>query len=78
MRQPEPRALRLGEIDLSQIKIDPRSRDDIPAILKGLQLMYTHVESREQLFQRLEHSLRDKVDLTTGRPGMTLSCILHR
>ena len=72
MRKPEPRALALGEIDISEIKIDPRSRDDIPAILKGLQLMYVNTDSRELLFQHLEHSLKAKVDVSTGRPGMTL------
>ena len=72
MRKPEPRALELGELDISHIKIDPRSRDDIPALLKGLQLIYTNTNRREQLFHRLEQPLRDKVDLTTGRPGMTL------
>ena len=72
MRKPEPRALELGELDISHIKIDPRSWDDIPALLKGLRLIYTNTNRREQLFHRLEQSLRDKVDLTTGRPGMTL------
>ncbi len=72
MRQPQPSALSRGEIDISKIPIDARSRDDIPAILKGLQLIYTNADSREQLFGRLEQSLKAKVDVSTGRPGMTL------
>ena len=32
--------IELGEIDISNIWIDPKSRDDIPQILKGLQHVY--------------------------------------
>ncbi|PTQ91495.1 hypothetical protein C8R30_1311, partial [Nitrosomonas nitrosa] len=32
--------MKLGEIDVSQIKFDLRSRDDIPKVLRGLQYLY--------------------------------------
>ena len=36
--------LHLGEADIAAIQFDPRSRDDIPRILRGLQHLYiTHV-----------------------------------
>ena len=57
---------------IGDIKIDPRSRDDIPALLKGLQLIYTEPVSREKLFELLEHSLIKKVNNKVGRPGMDL------
>jgi len=72
MRKNQPVALERGEIDISTIKLDARSRDDIPAILKGLQLIYTQEQSREKLFALLEKSLETKADQSVGRPGMTL------
>lgn len=72
MRKPQTHALACGEIDIAQIKIDPRSRDDIPAVLKGLQLIYTQTDTREKLFELLAQSLAEKTNLRTGRPGMEL------
>ena len=37
MRTVEAPQISFGEIDISMIKLDPKSRDDIPAILAGLQ-----------------------------------------
>jgi len=61
-----------GEIDIADIPIDPRSRDDIPAILKGLQYIYVTEAVREKVFATLEQTLDPTVDTTTGRPGMEL------
>ncbi len=33
MREITPLQLQLGELDIAQIKINPRSRDDIPQLL---------------------------------------------
>jgi len=46
--------LQLGEIDIANIKIDPRSRDDIPQLLRGLQYLYSDNILREEIFQILE------------------------
>ena len=72
MRIVQTSQLQLGEVAIANIQIDPRSRDDIPAILKGLQLIYTQKETREQLSSLLEKSLPPAVDKTVGRPGMAL------
>ena len=32
--------MQVGEVDISQIKFDPKSRDDVPKVLKGLQHIY--------------------------------------
>jgi hypothetical protein len=72
MRKPQTRALQHGEIDIAKIQINPRSRDDIPAILKGLQRIYTQAATRAQLFALLEQSLAEKADPKVGRPGMEL------
>ena len=34
--------MKLGEIAISEIKINLKSRDDIPHLLLGLQHIYTH------------------------------------
>ena len=72
MRVVQNSQIRLGELAIAEIRIDERSRDDIPAVLRGLQEIYTHDEKREQLFALLEESLTSKTRHTTGRPGMQL------
>lgn len=71
MRQTQNERM-LGEIDISQIKIDAKSRDDIPQILRGLQYLYTNAETREKLFAALDKILPADIDKTNGRPGMSL------
>src|SRR5512139_1025044 len=68
--------MELGEIDVSQIKFDLRSRDDIPKILRGLQHLYMDEALRQKVFAMLEREIAPKVDKHTGRPGMTLWSIL--
>ena len=36
MRVVQNPQMQIGEVDISQIKFDPKSRDDIPRILRGL------------------------------------------
>ena len=72
MRTVKDPQMQLGEVDISQIKFDPKSRDDIPQILKGLQYIYTTLPVREEIFKLLEqHILPDK-NKSNGRPGMEL------
>jgi len=44
MRHMKNPQLHFGEVNIADIKIDARSRDDVPAILKGLQYIYTDGE----------------------------------
>jgi len=39
-----------GQVDIAEIEINPRSRDDIPAVLKGLQYIYVNPAIRDQVF----------------------------
>jgi hypothetical protein len=41
MRQVIDPQLKLGEQDIAAIEFNPKSRDDIPQILRGLQYIYT-------------------------------------
>ena len=64
--------MHFGEIAIAQIEIDSKSRDDIPAVLKGLQHIYTNAPLRERVFALLLEQVRPGVDLKVGRPGMDL------
>jgi transposase, IS5 family len=76
MRAVQNAQMQMGEVDISKIKFDPKSRDDIPKILKGLQHLYMNLELREQIFALLEKEIAPKVDKRNGRPGMELWKIL--
>ena len=66
----------LDGVDIGAIYLDPKSRDDIPQILRGLQHIYTEPALREQVFTILREVIPDRVhgegkaDANTGRPGM--------
>lgn len=76
MRVVQNPQMQIGEVDISKIKFDPKSRDDLPRILRGLQYVYMNLALREQIFQLLEAKISPKVDKRNGRPGMTLWKIL--
>ena len=68
--------LKFGETDIAAIVIDPKSRDDIPQLLAGLQHLYTEPTLRERVFAILEEVMperagaKGKASSQTGRPGM--------
>ena len=64
--------MKIGEVDVSKVKFDLKSRDDIPKILRGLQHLYTNLELRTKLFELLQAEVLPKIDKRNGRPGMTL------
>ena len=65
-----------GNVDISKIKIDSKSRDEIDKTARGLQYLYTNIEIRTQIFKLLQESISPKVSKRTGRPGMDLWKIL--
>lgn len=72
MRVVQNTQMHIGEVDVSRIVFDPKSRDDIPQILRGLQHLYQDLGTRAKLFALLESEMAPKIDKRTGRPGMTL------
>lgn len=76
MRQVINLQRKLGETDIGQIQFDPKSRDDIPPLLQGLQHLYMTPELREAVFAILETVLPEKVRRDTGRWGLDLWKIL--
>ncbi len=76
MRQVLTPQMSLDELDIAAIKLDPKSRDDIPQLLRGLQHIYTEPSLREGVFAILREVMPMRIkgsgqaDANTGRPGM--------
>jgi len=68
--------LKIGQVDIPNIKFDLSSRDEIPQMLIGLQVIYSDPTSREAVFQAISEHLGKKIDFHNGRPGMDLWEIL--
>ena len=71
--------IRIGQVDIADIKIDCASRDDIPVILLGLQHIYITPSLKKQVFAILEELIPfkagakgelKKVSAHKGRNGM--------
>ena len=69
-------ALGLGSIRIEDIKLDTKSRDDIPALLIGLQAIHGSADTRERLFELLENKVAPTVRSNTRRPSFTFWQIL--
>ena len=76
MRQTRKSQLALGEARIEDIKLDHKSRDDIPAVLLGLQHLYSHKQTRDKLFSLLEEHILPGTNRNVGRPGMELWRVL--
>ncbi len=76
MRQTKYPQLRIGETPIAEVKIDLKSRDDIPPLLLGLQYIYTTVDLRQKVFEILERQINPDINRKNGRPGMELWKIL--
>jgi hypothetical protein len=76
MRYVENPQFVLGEDKIARIQFDPRSRDDIPQLLMGLQPLYLTPSLREQVFAILETAMPPEIDPSNGRPGMALWKVL--
>jgi hypothetical protein len=65
-----------GEVDIATINFDPRSRDEIPKLLRGLQEIYCNRKVRDAVFTALRDMIPEGVDANNGRRGMDLWKIL--
>ena len=72
MRKIKELQLSLGEVPIEKIRFNPKSRDDIPAVLIGLQYIYVNTRTREELFSLLEKEFLAEVNFDVGRPGMDI------
>ena len=62
----------LGQAPIEEIEFDARSRDDIPAVLRGLQSIYMNAATRLRVFEILEAGVASGVSHKLGRRGMDL------
>ena len=76
MRCFEPLLWQSGAGSITDVELDPDSRDDIPQLLLGLQYLYMNPALQEQVLQILDEMLPVEIDRDTGRPGMVLWRIL--
>lgn len=84
MRDTFPAQRTLDQIDIADIKIDVRSRDDIPLILLGLQYIYCTEALRDKVFEIIKEMLpmqvvdgqAKPVSAVVGCPGMNPWTIL--
>jgi len=76
MRKIIENQLKFGQVDISSIELDLRSRDEIPQLLAGLQAIYANREIRNKVFAILEDIVPDNTDAENGRSGMELWSIL--
>jgi hypothetical protein len=68
--------MKFGEVDIAEIDFDPRSRDEIPKLLIGLQEIYCNRKVRDAVFTALCDLIPEGVDANNGRRGMDLWKIL--
>ena len=76
MREVHRSQFQLGQVPVEKVWINPKSRDDIPAVLKGLQHIWCDEAVRARLFVLLDEHILPEADRTVGRPGMDLWQIL--
>jgi transposase, IS5 family len=76
MRKVIDMQMKFGEVDIAKIKFDPRSRDEIPKLLMGLQEIYCNRKVRNEVFTALRDLIPEGVDQNNGRRGMDLWKIL--
>ncbi len=76
MRKVHDTQRRLDAPDITRIRLNVKSRDDIPAILIGLQDLYSDEGTRKRLFRLLDRMVLPGRSRRVGRPGMELWTIL--
>ncbi len=75
MRQSIIQQMTLEEVDISKVRLDMKSRDELPKVFKGLQYIYSNEDTRSKVMEILHSELITK-DFKNGRPGMSLWEIL--
>lgn len=65
-----------GSVPIEDIRLDAKFREDIQALLIGLQAIYTKEATRTELFRLLDAHILPGRRRDTGRPGMDLRAVL--
>jgi hypothetical protein len=75
MRQRFEQQNTLGTIAIADVRLPLGSRDELPAVLRGLQYIFITPDLNDKIFELLEKKINSKNN-STGRPGMDLWHIL--
>ena len=70
--------LELSEVRIEDIELDLKSRDDMLALLIGLQYLYSQEALRDRLFALMDEYILPGIDRKVERPGMAMWGILVR
>jgi hypothetical protein len=65
-----------GQLPIGQIEFNPRSRDSLTKLLRGLQFIYTTPAVRAEVFDILAERAARQADPRNGRPGLDLWAVL--
>ena len=76
MKNPRNPQLELGEARIEDVKLNHKSRDDIPAPLIGLQHLYSQEALRDRLFALKDEFIHPGINRKVGRLGMAMWSIL--
>lgn len=76
MRKIVDEQMHIGQVDISAVKIELNTRDEIPQLLRGLQHLYANPGLRSLVFKELWKMVPDDIDKDNGRMGMDLWSIL--
>ena len=71
MRKRFETQLKLGQVPIENVKLPQKSRDELPAVLRTLQWIYSTPEISKKIFAALEKKILGNKKLT-GRNGMDL------
>jgi hypothetical protein len=72
MRIPHQPQLFFGCTPVTQVELNPKSRDRIVPILRGLQHIYSQPRLRDRALDLIAKDIGEGIDLNDGRPGLTL------
>ena len=68
--------MEFGETVIGEIHIKGKSRDDISAVLQGIQHIYFDPQIRRWIFALLTEQVHPGINLKVGRPSMDLWRVL--
>jgi hypothetical protein len=71
MRQRFELQLKIGQTPISEIYINPKSKNALDQLIAALKEIYCNAEYNDKIFSIIEKHL-PKVDKNNGRPGMNL------
>ena len=69
MGKVENSQMEFGEIAIGEIHTQAKSRDDLPAMRKGIQYIYVSPQIRRRIFALLTEKVRSGINLKMGDPA---------